>query len=72
MTSLTTKRESVAACLFGDQIVCAGGYDGSSYLRSVEQYDPVTNEWSSLAPLTTGRAGACIITVANPVNSPAN
>lgn len=65
VASLSSKRDAVAACLFGDHILAVGGYDGSHYLRTVEQYDPNANEWSSLAPLITGRAGACIVTVAN-------
>ena len=65
IASLSSKRDAVAACLFGDRLVAIGGYDGSHYLRMVEQYDPNTNEWSSLAPLITGRAGACVIAVSN-------
>lgn len=62
---LSSKRDAVAACLFGDKLVAIGGYDGSHYLRTVEQYDPNTNEWSALAPLLTGRAGACVIAVSS-------
>ncbi|KAK4882939.1 hypothetical protein RN001_006258 [Aquatica leii] len=65
VASLSSKRDAVAACLFGDHILAVGGYDGNHYLRNVEQYDPVTNEWISIAPLITGRAGACIVAVAN-------
>jgi kelch-like protein 1/4/5 len=65
IASLSSKRDAVAACLFGDRLVAVGGYDGSHYLRTVEQYDPNSNEWTALAPLITGRAGACVITVAN-------
>lgn len=33
-----------------------GGHDGSSYLNSVERYDPKTNEWSSnVAPTSSCR-----------------
>lgn len=65
MASLSSKRDAVAACLFGDRLIAVGGYDGGHYLKSVEQYDPNTNEWNTLAPLLTGRAGACIVAVAN-------
>lgn len=65
VASLSNKRDAVAACLFGDKIVAVGGFDGSHYLQTVEQYDPITNEWSSLKSLITGRAGACIIAVSN-------
>lgn len=68
MASLSTKRDAVAACLFGDRLVTVGGYDGSNYLHTVEQYDPFTNEWTTLAPLITGRAGACVVSVTNVLN----
>ncbi|KRT79136.1 BTB And C-terminal Kelch domain containing protein [Oryctes borbonicus] len=68
VTSLTSKRDTIAACLFGDRLIAAGGYDGSRYLQSVEQYDPITNEWTTLASLLTGRAGACIIPISNNTN----
>lgn len=68
VTSLSSKRDTVAACLFGDRLIAAGGYDGSRYLQSVEQYDPIINEWTSLASLLTGRAGACIIPITNNTN----
>lgn len=55
----------MAASLFGDRLIAVGGYDGSHYLRTVEQYDPISNEWATLAPLLTGRAGACIIAISN-------
>lgn len=69
MASLPSKRDAVAACLFGDRLITVGGYDGSQYLRNVEQYDPNTNEWTALAPLLTGRAGACIVAVPNRIKT---
>lgn len=51
----------MAACQYGDRIIVAGGYDGMSYLRNVELYDPFKNRWSVLAPFTQERAGACIV-----------
>ncbi|KAG5880596.1 hypothetical protein JTB14_002401 [Gonioctena quinquepunctata] len=68
VAALSSKRDAVASCLFGDKLVAVGGYDGGHYLRTVEQYDPNTNEWSILAPLITGRAGACVIVINNSVN----
>lgn len=38
-----------------------GGYDGSDYLKNVEQYDVLTKEWRPLSPLNIGRAGACVV-----------
>lgn len=65
---LSSKRDTVSACLFGNHIVAVGGYDGCRYLHTVEQYDPISNEWTQLSPLIIGRAGACVATVANPTS----
>lgn len=62
---MSSKRDAVAACLFGDRLVTVGGYDGTNYLHTVEQYDPYSNEWVTLSPLITGRAGACTVAVSN-------
>jgi hypothetical protein len=35
----------------------AGGFDGKMDLSSVERYDPVSNEWKSVANMTTARSG---------------
>lgn len=46
-----------------------GGFDGVSPLRSVEQYDPLTDQWTSLPDMTSCRFGlgacACDGTVSN-------
>lgn len=68
VASLSNKRDAVAACLFGDKIIAVGGFDGSHYLHSVEEYDPITNEWKTLKSLKTGRAGACVIAVSSNVH----
>ena len=38
-----------------------GGFDGVSPLKSVERYDPVTNQWTSLPEMSSKRfgLGAC-------------
>lgn len=51
--------------LLGDRLIAVGGYDGAQYLKTVEQYDPETNEWVQLAALNFNRAGACVVAVPN-------
>jgi len=33
-----------------------GGHDGQNYLSSVERYDPATNAWEAVAPMSTARS----------------
>lgn len=58
-------RDAIAVALLGDRLIAIGGYDGVQYLKTVEQYDPDTNEWTAVAPLNFNRAGACVVSVPN-------
>lgn len=42
---MSISRDAVGVCLLGDRLYAVGGYDGQSYLNTVEAYDPQTNEW---------------------------
>lgn len=68
VSNLSSKRDAIACTQFGDKLYSVGGYDGNTYLKNVEAYDPITNDWIALTPLNTGRAGACAIAVANPTS----
>jgi len=36
-------------------IYAIGGYDGASCLNSVERFDPLTAQWTSVAAMNTRR-----------------
>ena len=40
-----------------DLCFTAGGFDGKSDLSSVERYDPVRNQWTTVANMTVRRSG---------------
>ena len=48
MSSLSVPRDAVGVCLLGDRLYAVGGYDGQSYLNSVESYDAQNNEWTEV------------------------
>nr|7ONA_A Chain A, SAKe6AC [synthetic construct] len=58
---MTTPRSGVGVAVLNGRIYAVGGYDGSpdghTHLNSVEAYDPETDEWSFVAPMTTPRSG---------------
>ncbi|WP_330481444.1 Kelch repeat-containing protein [Streptomyces sp. NBC_00724] len=64
LRSLTTPRRALAAakahCPAGQKGTCVyavGGFDaGDNVVGTVESYNPATNAWSTVAPLTTPRA----------------
>ena len=42
--------------MLGGKLYACGGYDGSSFLRSVEVFDPKTLKWSFAAPMHVTRS----------------
>lgn len=45
----------VAAC--GGFLYVVGGYDGQTRWNTAERYQPDTNTWHQLAPMSTTRSG---------------
>lgn len=47
-------------CVSAGKLYAVGGYDGASRqcLSTVEEYDPVTNQWCYVADMSTRRSGA--------------
>ena len=41
-------------------IVFSGGHNGVSHLRSVERFDPVSSEWTMVAPMSRPRTGLSV------------
>lgn len=65
IASLSIGRDAIGVALLGGCLIAVGGYDGNQYLKTVEQFDPESNEWNQLAPLNFNRAGACVVSVPN-------
>ncbi|XP_058845113.1 kelch-like protein 4 isoform X1 [Acipenser ruthenus] len=66
VAQLSVPRDAVGVCLLGDRLYAVGGYDGQTYLNSVESYDTQNNEWNTEVSLNIGRAGACVVVVKLP------
>ncbi|XP_004611701.2 kelch-like protein 4 [Sorex araneus] len=63
---LNVPRDAVAVCSLGDKLYVVGGYDGHTYLKTVESYDAQKDEWKEEVPVNIGRAGACVVVVKLP------
>lgn len=48
VSSLSVPRDAVGVCLLGDRLYAVGGYDGQTYLNTVESYDAQNNEWTEV------------------------
>lgn len=55
VSSLSVPRDAVGVCLLGDRLYAVGGYDGQSYLNTVESYDAQNNEWTEVIPKSSCR-----------------
>lgn len=47
-------------------ILPAGGYDGHTFLDSVECYDPDSDTWSEVTRMTSGRSGVGVAVTMEP------
>ena len=65
VSSLLNPRSGLCTVVLGGYIYAIGGQDGTTPLRSVERYDPLTNEWSLQLPMNVGRdcASAAVVQV---------
>jgi len=42
----------VSVCVCLGKLYAVGGHDGNEHLKSGEVFDPVTNKWQSIAPMS--------------------
>ncbi len=48
---MTTCRANVAIAMVNERLFAVGGFNGKSFLNSVEFLDPETDEWTSFLPV---------------------
>ncbi|MEW5818252.1 MAG: kelch repeat-containing protein, partial [Spirochaetota bacterium] len=54
---MLTARHDLSVGVVNNKIYAIGGWNGSSYLTAVEEYNPTTNQWGTKASMPTGRYG---------------
>lgn len=42
-------------CELGGKLYCIGGWNGQVGIRQCDMFDPDTQQWTTVAPLQTGR-----------------
>lgn len=55
VSSMNFKRLGVAVAVMQGYLYAVGGSDGQTPWNSVERYEPTTNRWSTVAPMSTRR-----------------
>lgn len=48
------------------RVMFTGGYDGNTFLDSVECYDPEEDTWSEVTHMTSGRSGVGVAVTMEP------
>ena len=54
-SNMPTSRRGLASVAVNNKIYCIGGSGSTSYLNTVEVYDPITDTWETKAPMPTNR-----------------
>uniref|UniRef100_UPI003467EF5D SAKe6EEref n=1 Tax=synthetic construct TaxID=32630 RepID=UPI003467EF5D len=64
---MTTRRSGVGVAVLGGLIYAVGGYnnspDGHTHLSSLEAYNPSTDTWSPVAPMSVPRSGVGVAVI---------
>uniref|UniRef100_A0A3Q2DDE8 Kelch-like ECH-associated protein 1b n=1 Tax=Cyprinodon variegatus TaxID=28743 RepID=A0A3Q2DDE8_CYPVA len=63
---MLTRRIGVGVAVINRLLYAVGGYDGNTFLDSVECYDPETDSWSEVTHMTSGRSGVGVAVTMEP------
>ncbi|PIC40168.1 hypothetical protein B9Z55_011611 [Caenorhabditis nigoni] len=59
--SMIQQRCRFGAATYKGKIYVAGGYDGTSFLKSVEVYDPIEKEWAPCSAMNMRRSRVSLV-----------
>ena len=60
---MKTKRKHLGTAVLDNLLYAIGGRDENTELNSVEKYDPITNQWSSVVAMNFRRSGVGLAVV---------
>lgn len=55
------QRCRLGVATINNKLYVCGGYDGNTFLQSVEEYDPVNNQWRILNPMALMRSRVALV-----------
>lgn len=55
--AMTSRRSGVGLAVVNGQLYAVGGFDGTAYLKTIEGYDPETNQWKLCGCMNYRRLG---------------
>ena len=57
VVAMNTRRSGVGLCVLDDKLYAVGGFDGCTYLKSVEWFDSKLNQWKIATSMNYRRLG---------------
>lgn len=57
VVAMNTRRSGVGLCVLEDKLYAMGGFDGCTYLKSVEWFDSKQNQWRMATSMNYRRLG---------------
>lgn len=57
VVAMNTRRSGVGLCVLQDKLYAVGGFDGCTYLKSVEWFDTKSNQWKIASTMNYRRLG---------------
>lgn len=61
VTPMLTKRCRLGVATLNGKLFVCGGYDGSTFLRTVEMYNASTCQWTHIAPMNVTRSRVALV-----------
>jgi hypothetical protein len=56
--------DAVGLAAMGDRLYAVGGCDGQQCMKIVQYYDTLSNDWTMVAAMKSGRVGHCVVALA--------
>jgi N-acetylneuraminic acid mutarotase len=70
VTSMLTQRCRLGVATLNGKLYVCGGYDGSTFLETVEEYDPLKDKWVKFMQIKIHTCDTTLLTIALVRNNP--
>ena len=65
---MNSRRSGVGLAVVNGQLLAVGGFDGNTYLKTIEVFDPVSNQWKLYGGMNYRRLGGGVGVVQLPLS----
>lgn len=65
---MNSRRSGVGLAVVNGKLLAVGGFDGTTYLKTIEVFDPVLNQWKLYGGMNYRRLGGGVGVVKLPLS----